>query len=82
MTTVDDLKQWFKEGKQEKAAYMIIVCDTFSYEDFPIYCKSKLTLEKEMAHRTGSPMSRIMEVYDLKKPFDKQPMSGKFAWAV
>lgn len=35
-TTTDMIREWLEEGKKEKATHVIIVCDTFDWEDFPI----------------------------------------------
>ena len=32
-----DLKRWFEEGVEEGASHMIVVCDTFDYEDYPVF---------------------------------------------
>ena len=37
MTTTNDIRNWLLEGQQQKATHCIIVCDTFDYEDYPVY---------------------------------------------
>ncbi len=32
-----DIKRWFRNGKKNGATHMIVVCDTFDYEDYPVY---------------------------------------------
>jgi len=51
------------------AKHMVIMCDTFSYEDYPVYT---MTDEECLAkHRSsGQNMQRVMEVYDLN--YDKE----------
>jgi hypothetical protein len=36
-TTKTDIAVWLKEGKQRGATHTMIVCDTFSYEDYPVH---------------------------------------------
>lgn len=30
-TTIEEIKEWIKRGKKEKATHLIVVCDTFEY---------------------------------------------------
>lgn len=64
MTTKQDIEDWKKNGKKLGADYLIVVCDTFDYEDYPVYCKKK-DLEFEKAEHSKN-MQRIMEVIKLK----------------
>lgn len=80
-TTVQDLREWFDEGKKRGATHMIVVCDTFDYEDFPVYVQKGEDVQKEVSKRQNyEGMSRVMEVYSYKKPFEKQKTNGKFCW--
>lgn len=36
-TTREDIVRWFEEGVKQDATHLIVVCDRFSYEDFPDY---------------------------------------------
>lgn len=67
-TTLEEIKQWAEEGLNKKASYMIVVCDTYDYEDYPVYVMPEEDLEKKKEHYDGNNMQRIMEVYDLAKP--------------
>ncbi len=73
MTTKADIKNWFGRGVKQKDMFMFIVCDTFDYEDFPSYSK---TLEearvKYNQYICGANMTKLMEVYDLRKSWDSQ----------
>jgi hypothetical protein len=35
--TKDDLSNWFDDGVSAKATHMIVVCDTFNYDDYPVF---------------------------------------------
>jgi hypothetical protein len=70
-TTVDELKTWFDEGVKQKATHMIVVCDTFDYEDYPVYVTSKQDVHK-VAKEHSENMQKVMEVYDLRKNKDEQ----------
>ena len=63
---------WFRRGvSEEKADYMIVVCDTFDYEDYPVYVSTDEFWKKHKEF-DGNNMQRIMEVYDLKQPMAPQ----------
>jgi hypothetical protein len=69
--SLDDIKRWFKEGKRVKATHMIVVCDTFDYEDYPVYvARGQNVRDIESAH-TGN-MQHVMEVYNLSLPMEQQ----------
>lgn len=67
------LIEWFDEGVELGAKWMIVACDTFSHEDYPAYIKDQSKFNKEFKRLNDvNKMSRVMEVYDLKKPRDAQ----------
>lgn len=66
MTSKMTIGEWFDRGKKEGARYMIVVCDTFSYEDYPAYVKPTEDINERINYFRRSPMQRIMEVYDLE----------------
>lgn len=72
MTTKDDIKDWFKTGKKRKATHMVIICDSFSYEDYPVYVFKGTKVGKVVMEYSTKEMQRVMEVYDLKKDMKKQ----------
>ena len=69
-TTKDDLRRWFDEGVADGMWYMLILCDTFDHEDYPVYYDT----DAECLMRCECPgeMQRVMEVYDLRKDRDAQ----------
>lgn len=56
--------QWLKEGKLKGAKYLIVVCDTFDYSDYPVYAFSEAEKDREVAAHTGN-MQRVMETIKL-----------------
>lgn len=75
-TTPEDLITWFKHGVEEKATHMIVVCDTFSYEDYPVYVKIDEDPREKARDYNGKNMQKVMEVYNLNQPMDAQ-ISGE-----
>ena len=70
--TKADFIRWFQRGKEEKARWMIMVCDTFDYEDYPVYVKEDEDFHKEYDKYDDKNMQKIMEVYDLNMDFEEQ----------
>jgi len=64
------IRQWFKEGKNAGYDFMIVCCDTFDWEDFPVYTKRGIEGFKTEYKRVMS--NRIMEVYDLNMDLEMQ----------
>lgn len=70
MTTKQEISDWFDRGRAQGAKHMLVVCDTFDYDDYPVYTHS----DDECLKRYTSPghMQRVMEVYDLAAPKAEQ----------
>ena len=58
-----EIAQWFDDGVKKGASHMIIVCDTFDYDDYPKYVMPGDD-PREKANNLGS-MQTLMEVYNL-----------------
>lgn len=70
-TSKQDLSRWFDDGVKQGATHMIVVCDTFDYEDYPVYVKpGEQVREKEAKH--NQEMQKVMEVYNLALPKEQQ----------
>lgn len=62
-TTPAQIGAWFDAGVRLGDEYMIVMCDTFSWEDYPVYYNAKDCLKR--VAKPGD-MQTVMEVYDLK----------------
>lgn len=71
-TTQNDISRWFDNGVKNNAAYMIVMVDTFDYEDYPVFVSPQDDIHKELTFRRMASMQRIVEVYDLSMDRDKQ----------
>lgn len=65
MTSRNDIGKWFDEGVEQKATLMIVVCDTYDYDDYPVYVNQGENFWSRYDSFDGQRMQRIMEVYDL-----------------
>ena len=63
MTTRTEIETWFDTGAQNGKKNMLIICDKFDHEDYPV---CTLTAAECMAkYNYPGEMQRVMEVYDL-----------------
>lgn len=69
-----DIREWFKQGVKDKATHMIIVCDSFDWDDYPVYITSTAKVAKEYCDSmtTNNNMQQVMEVYNLSMDMDSQ----------
>lgn len=71
-TTKDDIRSWLERAKKNSASHVIIVCDTFDHEDYPVEVKQGEDVRAKYAEYNGRDMQRVMECYDLSLDIEKQ----------
>ena len=69
-TTRELILDWCKNGISKGKKYMVVLCDTWDYEDYPCYFDTK----EETINLINNPgrMQRHMESYNLTGDIDKQ----------
>lgn len=70
--TQNMIKEWFIRGKDDGYSHMIVVCDTFSYEDYPEYVHGEDNTRKKVIDIHKESMQRVMGVYNLNMDMEKQ----------
>lgn len=65
MASISKISEWFDRGVAQGATYMIVACDTFDYEDYPVFCKHDNETLDKYQELSGKNMQKVMEVYDL-----------------
>jgi len=71
--TLGDIKGWIGRGQNENQDYLIVVCDTFDWDDFPVFVSGDLEkLQREYNSRKGRDMQKVVEVYDLNADINVQ----------
>lgn len=68
----EDIKKWFKEGKKRGATHMIVVCDTFDYEDYPVFVEKDQKVREVFEEYNDKNMQKVMEVYSLSRDIESQ----------
>ena len=69
--TWQEISSWFDEGAELGATHMIVVCDTFEYDDYPVFVEPGKTARDVAGEYRGN-MQRVMECYDLRMDKDTQ----------
>ena len=65
--TKQDFDRWIETAKEMGATHVISVCDTFDYDDYPVYVMEGDNLEEKKAEYNGRNMQRINEVIEINK---------------
>jgi hypothetical protein len=69
--TKSDIKNWI-ERADKNATHMIVVCDTYDYDDYPVYVESHQNAREVADEFNKKSMQRVMEVYNLKMDIEPQ----------
>jgi hypothetical protein len=76
-TTQQDIRGWLLRGKAAGARYMLVVCDSFDYEDYPVFVNPNEDIQAKAQQYNGVNMQRIMECYDLEMDWELQLNTGR-----
>ncbi len=71
-TTKDDIRRWLADGKTKGATHLIVMTDTFSWDDYPTYVMPGTSARTEADKRAAGSMQRVTEVYALHLPWEAQ----------
>ena len=63
--TRQDVDRWIEEAKKNNQPFIISVCDTFDYDDYPIFCKTINELKERYKDVNGVNMQRINEIIKI-----------------
>ena len=66
------IKGWLRRGKDDGATHVIVVCDTYDHDDYPVFVEPGEDAKKKADEYNGKNMQRVMEVYNLGMDIDKQ----------
>jgi hypothetical protein len=80
--TVDTIRGWFKVGIETGQTHMLVVCDTFDWEDYPVYVPPDKNVDEVVPcfMPSADNMQQVMEVYDLRNDMEAQLLPGVRAW--
>lgn len=73
------IREWVERGAKTGATHVIIVCDRWDYEDYPVYVDKGQSVNEEVSKRNGKNMQSVMEVYNLSMDIESQ-LNEHRAW--
>lgn len=75
----NQIREWVERGAKTGATHVIIVYDSWDYEDYPVYVDKNQLVHEEVSKRNGRNMLSVMEVYNLSMDIEKQ-LNEHRAW--
>jgi hypothetical protein len=76
-TTRAEIRRWFDNAKAAGATHMLVVCDTFDYDDYPVDVMPGECVRAVAAAHNGPNMTRLMEVYAMHLDRETQLAEGR-----
>lgn len=74
-TTRATIRSWAEEGVNRGASHMIVMTDTYDWEDYPVFVSDPVHAWSEI-NDPGN-MQKVQEVYDLNDNLDGQIRRGR-----
>ena len=71
-TTKNEIREWFLRGIEQGATHLVVVCDTFNHDDYPVFVESNENVKEVESEYNGKNMQKVMEVYNLSKDMENQ----------
>lgn len=72
-TSQAEIRGWLESAKTSGSRWLIVVCDTWDFEDYPVEVKGDAAaFYAEYDRVARADMTRIMEVYDLDMDLPSQ----------
>ena len=75
----EDVTRWLEQAKKEGATHVVIVCDLFDYEDYPVEVKPGQDVQEIVRQYRTRIMTRVQEVYSLSRDLEEQ-LNELIAW--
>lgn len=61
-----DVDRWIKSAKEQGKKFIISVCDTFEYDDYPVFCENEKEMKEEHKYYKSASMQKINEIIHIK----------------
>jgi hypothetical protein len=71
-TTRNDIKGYIERGQAQNATHVIIACDTFDNDNYPVFVSREENVQKKINAVNESDMQKVDEVYNLQIPIEPQ----------
>lgn len=70
--TKSEIANWFDRGIKKEMKYLIVVCDTFEYENYPVFAISDDDVVDKFKTYSEKSMQKVEEVYNLTENREEQ----------
>lgn len=75
--TKEEIRSWLNRAKNggwknRPITHVIVVCDTFDWDDYPVYVYEGQDINEEIYNFNNDSMQRIMEVYNMSLDIEDQ----------
>lgn len=70
--TKEEIKMALLKGATGEYSYLLICCDTFDWEDFPVYVRPNQNIDDIISYYMNSSTIRIIEIYNYNLSLDEQ----------
>ncbi len=70
--TKNEIREWFLRGIEQKATHLVVVCDTFDYDDYPVFVESNENVKEVESQYDRKNMQKVVEVYNLSMDMESQ----------
>ena len=64
MTSKADISDWLEQAKSKNATHMIVVCDTYDWDDYPVFVSPNQDV-RQVESQYSRDMQKVMEIYRL-----------------
>ena len=64
--STEEYNRWIRTAKEKGVKYIISVCDTFDYDDYPVYCKDDAELLEKQSRYDNVNMQKINEIIEVE----------------
>lgn len=68
----DDIERWLGNAKRRGATHLIVACDTFSYDHYPVLVMPGEDVLKKEAETLKGGMTTVEEIYNLSMDIQAQ----------
>lgn len=72
VTNYEMIQEWFISGKDKGATHLIVACDGWDYDDYPVFVMPGEDPRERAKEYSGKNMQSVMEVYNLSMDMQEQ----------
>ena len=70
--TKQELMGWYDAGKLSASTHMIVACDTYDHENYPVYVQQHEDVKAELERIRSQDMTSVDEVYSYNPKYTKE----------